>query len=219
MRRVCVRSDFSASNRFWVQRFKPLRHLARDDFTRIFQTFSRALVRVSAGPMVPVPVGIAIYLVAMTTVSLLSVKLASVIAEQAIVVALPHLNNSPPNKLSLIEQRRIEAMLSIQPLSEDDRKRIAALAPPDVFAGRLDFIQRKDLTEPASPARLASAGDNLPEPASQPSSITTRLHSYETRISYPRKGRGTRSSSRYADVTARDIFNRSFGVLSWRSIE
>jgi hypothetical protein len=60
MRRVCVRSDFSASIRFWVQRFKPLRHPARDDFTRILQTFSRALVRVSAGPMVPVPVGIAL---------------------------------------------------------------------------------------------------------------------------------------------------------------
>jgi hypothetical protein len=126
MRRVCVRSDFSASNRFWVQRFKPLRHPARDDFTGILQTFSRALV--------------------------------------------------------------------------------------DVLAGRLDFIQRKGLTESASPARLASAADNLPEQTSQPSSIAT--HSYETRIGYPRKSRGARSSSRYADVTARDIFNRSFGVLS-----
>jgi hypothetical protein len=155
---------------------------------------------------------IAIYLLAMTGSGLLSMKLASLVADQAIVLTLPYLDNSPPT-LSLIERRRIDAMLSIRPLSEGERKRIAALEIPslstNVLAGRLYFADEEALTNAASPARLALAADGLLEPTSEPSSIAARVYSY--RIA---KFRTVSSSSRYATVTARDIFNRSFGVLS-----
>ena len=61
--------------------------------------------------------GIAVYLLAITGISLLGTKLSSVVAQQAIVLALPHLDNGPP-KLSLIEKRRIDAALAAQPLPE-----------------------------------------------------------------------------------------------------
>ena len=48
--------------------------------------------------------GIAVYLLAITGISLLGTKLSSVVAQQAIVLALPHLDNGPP-KLSLIEKK------------------------------------------------------------------------------------------------------------------
>jgi hypothetical protein len=166
--------------------------------------------------MVQVPINqwtaIAIYFLAMTGSGLLSMKLASLVADQAIVLTLPYLDNSPPT-LSLIERRRIDAMLSIRPLSEGERKRIAALEIPslstNVLAGRLYFADEEALTNAASPARLALVADGLLEPTSEPSSIAARVYSY--RIA---KFRTVSSSSRYATVTARDIFNRSFGVLS-----
>ena len=59
--------------------------------------------------MVQIPInqwaGIAVYLLAITGISVLGTKLSSVVAEQTIVLALPYLDNGPP-KLSLIEQRR-----------------------------------------------------------------------------------------------------------------
>ena len=164
--------------------------------------------------MVQVPMNqwtaIAIYLLAMSGVSILSMELASIVAEQAIVVSERYLDNGPP-KLSLIERRRIETMLSIQPLSEGERKRIAALTIPslstNVVAGRLYFADEEALIDAASSARLASATDGLLEPTSEPSSIAARVYGYRTA-----KLRTVRSS-RNATVTARDIFNRSFGVL------
>jgi hypothetical protein len=64
------------------------------------------------------------------------------------------------------------------------------------------------LIEAASTTHVASADDGSLQPASHPSSIAARVYSYEMT-------NGTvRSSSRYADVSARDVFNRSFGVLS-----
>ncbi len=166
--------------------------------------------------MVQVPTNqwtaIAIYLLAMTGIGLLSMKLASLVADHAIVLALPYLDNGPPN-LSLMERRRIDAMLSIRPLSEGERKRIAALEIPsrstNVLAGRLYFADDEALADAASSTHLASAADGLLEPTSEPSSIAARVYSY--RIA---KFRTVRSRSRYATVTARDIFNRSFGVLS-----
>jgi hypothetical protein len=166
--------------------------------------------------MVQVPMnqcaGIVIYLLAVTGICLLDIKLSSVVAEQVIVLAQPYLDNSPP-KLSLIERRHIEAIMAIQPLSEGERRRIAALETPsppaNVLAGRLDFAEREVLTDAASPARLASAADGPLEPTSQPSSIAARVYRYRVT-----KFRTVRSSSRYTAVTARDVFNRSFGVLS-----
>ena len=164
--------------------------------------------------MVQVPIklwaGVAIYLLAITGISLLGMKLSSLVAEQAIVLALPHLDNRPP-KLPLVEQRRIDAKLAVPPLPTGARARLTALeepsTPANLLAARLDRAEREDLIETASSTLLASATDGSLEPTSQPSSFAARVYGYEmTRFRTP--------SSRYADVSARDVFNRSFGVLS-----
>jgi hypothetical protein len=163
--------------------------------------------------MVQVPIsqgaGIAVYFVAMTGIGLLDVKLLSMAAERTFVLAEPYLTGPP--RLPLIEQRRIDATLSLPPLPRGDKERVAALEAPalpaNVLAARLDFIERADLTERAS-THIASAADAL-EPSSQPSSIAVRVYGYR-----PVKRKAVHSSSRYAAVTARDVFNREFGVLS-----
>ena len=152
--------------------------------------------------------GIVVYLLAITGISLLGTKLSSVVAQQAIVLALPHLDNGPP-KLSLIEKRRIDAALAAQRLPEGASRRVIALEtpsmPPNLLAARLDLAEKEDLP----PTLVALAADRSLEPASQPSSIAVRVYSYETT-----KGQTVRSRSRHADISARDVFNRSFGVLS-----
>ena len=164
--------------------------------------------------MVQVPInqwaGIAIYLLAITGISLLGMKLSSVVAEQVIVLALPHLDNGPP-KLSLIDQRRIDATLAVPPLPEGARRRVTALEipsmPAKILAARLDLAEREDVVETASSIHVASATDGSLEPDSQPSSIAARVYDFQS-------SRTVRSGSRHAAVSTRDIFNRSFGVLS-----
>jgi len=164
--------------------------------------------------MVLVPInpwaGAVVYLLAIIGISLLGVKLSAVVAEKVFVFAQPYLDKGPP-KLSRIEQRRIDATLAVPPLPQGERRRIAALETPalpvNVLATRLDFAEREELTEPTS-THIASNADAL-EPSSQPSSIATRVYGY-TAI----KLRSVQSSSRYAAVSARDVFNRSFGVLT-----
>jgi len=152
----------------------------------------------------------ALYLIAITGISFLGTKLLSVAVDQTIVLAQPYLDNGPP-KLPLIEQRRIDATLSIPPLPKREEERIAALEmpalPANVLATRLDSVERGDLTEPAS-THIGSAADAL-EPSSQPSSIAVRVYSYRVT-----KLGALHSSSRYIAVTARDVFNHEFGVLS-----
>jgi hypothetical protein len=163
--------------------------------------------------------GIVIYLLAITGISLLGTRLSSVVAEQTIVLALPHLDHGPP-KLSLIEQRRIDAARAAQPLPEVARKRVTALeAPamlPNILAARLDLAEKEDLIEPATPIYAASADDGSLGPTLHPSSIAARVYSYEmTNSSADRpKFRTASSYSRYIALSAADVFNRSFGVLS-----
>ena len=161
--------------------------------------------------------GIVIYLLAITGISLLGAKLLSVVANQAMALALPHLDNGPP-KLSLIEQRR--ATLAIPPLPEQARTRAITLEAPStpatIFAARLDLAEKEDLIESASFTFVGSAADGSLEPSSHPSSIAAPVDSYEmtTGSAHRPKFRTVRSKSKYAAVTARDVFNRSFGVLS-----
>lgn len=171
--------------------------------------------------MVQVPItrwaGIAIYLLAITGISLLGMKLSSVAAKQAIVLALPYLDNGPP-KLSLIEQRLIDAAQAAQPLPEGARRRVTALEtpsmPPKILAARLDLAEKEDLIERASPIHIASAADGSLGPASHP--FSARVYSYEmTNLSIDRpRFQTVHSISRYAVPSARDVFNRSFGVLA-----
>ncbi len=163
--------------------------------------------------MVQVPlklsVGLIVYLVGLSGVSLLGMKLLAVVAEQTFVLAEPYLTGPP--RLPLIEQRRIDATLALPPLPKGGNERIAALETPalpaNVLAAGLDFAERDDLTE-AAYTNLASAAEVSPEASSQPSSIAVRVNGHST------VKLQARSSSRYATVTARDVFNREFGVLS-----
>jgi hypothetical protein len=164
--------------------------------------------------MVRVPInqwaGLLVYLFAITGISLLGTGLSSFVADQAIGLALPHLDNGPP-KLSLIERRRIDTTLAIPPLPLRARARVITLEAPSmparVLAARLDLAERVDLIESASSSQVASSADGSLEPDSHPSSIAARVYDYETR-------RTVSPSSRHASVSTRDIFNRSFGVLS-----
>jgi hypothetical protein len=142
--------------------------------------------------MVQVPIrqwaGIAIYLLAITVISLLGTKLSSVAR-------------------------------AAQPLPEGARRPVTALEAPsmtsNILAARLDLAEKEDLIESASFTYVASAADGSLEPSSHPSSITARVYSYEltTGSAERPKFRNVRSSSRYA-ASARDVFNRSFGVIS-----
>ena len=162
--------------------------------------------------------GLVIYLLAMTGISLLGAKLSSIVANQAMVLALPHLDNGPP-KLSLIGRRRIDATLAIPPLPERARTRVITLEAPStsatILAARLDLAEKEDLIERVT-LNVASATDGSVEPTSQPSSIAARVYSFEmtTGNADRPKFRTVRSKSKYTAVTARDVFNRSFGVLS-----
>ena len=101
--------------------------------------------------------GIAVYLLAITGISLLGTKLSSVVAQQAIVLALPHLDNGPP-KLSLIEKRRIDAALAVPPPPAGARRRVIALEHPQcppLFLPRT-LISRRRKTCPFPYPRRAS---------------------------------------------------------------
>ena len=163
--------------------------------------------------MVRVPInqwaGFLVYLFAITGISLLGTGLSSLVADQAIGLALPHLDNGPP-KLSLVERRRIATTLAIPP-PEGARARVITLEAPSmpahVLAARLDLAEREDVVETASSIHVASATDGSLEPDSQPSSIAARVYDFQS-------SRTVRSGSRHAAVSTRDIVNRSFGVLS-----
>jgi hypothetical protein len=158
--------------------------------------------------MVQVPsnrwAGVVVYFLAITGIGLVVTKLSSIVANQAIVLALPHLDNSPP-KLSLIQQRRIDATLAIPPLAQRERTWVAALdaspVAPALIAARLDRAEKEDLV--AAPA-VATESEGVFRADSQPSSIATRATKHQI----------ARSNSRYAAVTTRDIFNQSFGVIT-----
>ena len=164
--------------------------------------------------MVRVPInqwaGFLVYLFAITGISLLCTGLSSLVADQAIGLALPHLDNGPP-KLSLVERRRIATTLAIPRLPGGARARVITLDAPSmpahVLAARLDLAEREDVVETASSIHVASATDGSLEPDSQPSSIAARVYDFQS-------SRTVRSGSRHAAVSTRDIFNRSFGVLS-----
>lgn len=145
-----------------------------------------------------------VYLLAVTGSAVLLIKLSSVVANQVAVLAQPYLDNSPP-KLSLIQRRRIDAALALPPLPGRERPQIIAPEAPStsaiIIAARLDVAEKEGF-EPA----LAAAADTgvALKTYSQPSSIATRA----TKLSSPS------SKLRHAALTTRDIFNRSFGVIT-----
>jgi hypothetical protein len=149
----------------------------------------------------------------MAVVGLLIMRLSSVLATQAIALSQLYLPNSPRTP-SLIEQRRLEAMLAAQPPG-GEVTRIDLSEPPtlpaNILAAQLDLAER----DPASSTRFASFVEGSPEPTLQSSSIATSVYSYETTSgSGNRPKLRTLRSHSTAAVSARDVFNRNFGVLS-----
>ena len=96
-----------------------------------------------------------LYLLATTGISLLGLKLLSAVAERAMILALPHLENSPPPKRSLIEQRRLDAMFAVPPLPGGASRRVTALEAPsrpaNILATSLDLAERGKTLRPSRP--------------------------------------------------------------------
>jgi hypothetical protein len=125
--------------------------------------------------------------------------LAPVVLIHTIVLARPHLEASLPSPLSLIQRRQMDAALSL-PASPNQA---APLVPTEVpreplglYAAKLDVAEEQ---EPRRPPAVAAF-----ELESEPSSIATGW----------KKLRVAHAESGSRDMSARDIFNRSFGVLT-----
>jgi hypothetical protein len=138
--------------------------------------------------------GIIIYLLTITGTALLATKLSSVVAEQTIVLALPHLDNRLP-KLSLIDQRRLDAMFAVPPILGEATMRVAVLeaqaTSANNLAAQLDLAEGEDPLETAASTLVTADAwlSTIPDERSR------------VRITYSRVTA--------ADLSAGDIFNRS----------
>jgi hypothetical protein len=87
---------------------------------------------------------VVVYLLAITAIGLLGTKLSLVVAKQALVLALPYLENGPP-KLSLIDQRHTDGTLAIPLPPVGAKTRVitleAASMPANILAARLDLAE------------------------------------------------------------------------------
>ncbi len=144
--------------------------------------------------------GLVIYILAIAGITFLVAQLSTLVLIQAMALTRPYLQSSPP-KLSLIQQRRIDAALALPPSPSQATTVIVATEVPPVrpgmLAAQLDLAEKGDLA-PAFPEVAAYALE------ADPSSIATE----------PRKLRVAHSGPRSSLLTTRDIFNRSFGVLT-----
>jgi hypothetical protein len=143
--------------------------------------------------------GLIAYLLGAIGVSVLAIQLLGLVMVHAIVLAWPHLHGGP-SKLSLIQQRRIDTALALppSPTTSPVVARQVSTVPPGILAAQLDLSEKEDSA--MGLAKVAAF-----ELHSEPSSIAaTKLrvgHSHPT----------------YTRLTAGDIFNRSFGVITTAS--
>ena len=93
-----------------------------------------------------------VYLLAIAGVGILTLKLVSLLASQAIALTQPYFLDNCPCMPSLIEQRRIAAQIDAPAMAERTENRVAALATPsipvDVLAAQMDLAEREDLVRP-----------------------------------------------------------------------
>ena len=133
----------------------------------------------------------------------LIVALCPVIAVEVGVLAGSYLDSGPP-RLSLVRRRQMDTTLALPPLPDQGRKRVSPDETPPVspglLASQLDLAERGDFE---ANYRVASYRIAAFTPASQPSSIASGA----TKVHLAHR------ASKYAALTARDIFNRSFGVI------
>lgn len=137
---------------------------------------------------------------ALTVVGSLSVVvlLSPVVLMQLIVLARPCLEGPPP-PLSLMQRREIEATRYLPPSHIPPTPLVPTKVPTEplgLYAAQLDVAEGQEV--PAFPVVSAY------ELQSAPSSIATEKM----------KLRVARAEPEAKEVTARDIFNHSFGVLT-----
>jgi hypothetical protein len=144
--------------------------------------------------------GLVAYILGAIGVTLIATQLSAVVLVHAIVLARPYLEGSPP-KLSLIQQRQLDAALALPPSPNPITSPVVpSQAPnmrPGVLAAQLDISEQQDSAK-ALP-QVASV-----ELRSEPSTIATEATKFRIAHSHPR----------YPRLTAADIFNRSFGVIT-----
>ena len=146
-------------------------------------------------------VGLVTYLLAMAGTIFLGTKLLPLVAVNTIELAQPYLDSGPP-KVSLIEQRQTDSALALPPSHYQERAHVVTIqvpsAAPAILAAQLDLAEKDGLTTTLAKTDAAVA------PASKSSSIAIVVTKF----------RVARSHTEYPVVTTRDIFNRSFGVMT-----
>ena len=101
--------------------------------------------------------GVIVYVLAIVGTPLLTLKLSSVLATQAIALTQPYFLDNCPCLPTLVEQRRIASAGAQPPTTEGPEKHVAALEAPslsvDVLAAQMDLAEQENLA-PAADAML-----------------------------------------------------------------
>lgn len=140
-----------------------------------------------------------VYFLGITGTTFFVAKLSSLVMVHAIELAQSDIKSSPP-KLSLIQQRQLDTALALPPSTKQATVYIAPVDVPPVpiaiYAAQLDLAEMADsATAPQVAAFVLEA---------EPSSIATARQKF----------RVVQSKVRHSVLTTRDIFNRSFGVIT-----
>jgi hypothetical protein len=104
---------------------------------------------ISRGGTVPVLntwwAGLIAYLLGAIGFTVLAIQLFGLVMVHAIVLAWPHLH-AGPSKLSLIQQRRIDAALALPPSPTTSQvvAREVPTVPPGILAAQLDLSEKED---------------------------------------------------------------------------
>jgi hypothetical protein len=97
--------------------------------------------------------GVIVYVLAIVGTPLLTVKLSSVLATQAIALTQPYFLDNCPCLPTLVEQRRMAAEVAQPPTTEGPEKHVAALETPslsvDVLAAQMDLAEQESLAPAA----------------------------------------------------------------------
>jgi len=92
--------------------------------------------------------GVTLYLLTILGIALLTVKLSSVLATQAIALTEPYLLSNCPCLPSLIEQRRMAAQDATPMMADRTRTQVTSLEAPsvsaDVLAAQMDLAEKED---------------------------------------------------------------------------
>ena len=140
-----------------------------------------------------------VYSLGITGTTFFVARLSTLVMVHGIELAQSHIKSSPP-KLSLIQQRQLDTALALPPATQQATVHIAPIDVPPVplaiYAAQLDLAEMADLaTAPQVAAFMLGA---------EPSSIATERQKF----------RVAHSEARHSLLTTRDIFNRSFGVIT-----